>query len=88
MLTCRFIQRFCLACASGGYAIQLALRASGISTGDPVLTNGFTLSPVPGAIQAVGGIPVLVETTSDLVIDLKHLEHVIKTSGSKLLLLS
>jgi len=81
-------QRFCLACASGGYAIQLALRASGIEPGDPVLTNGFTLSPVPGAIQAVGGKPVLVETTSDLVIDLEHLEQVIKSSGSKLLLLS
>ena len=81
-------QRFCLACASGGYAIQLALRASGIEPGDPVLTNGFTLSPVPGAIQAVGGKPVLVETTSDLVIDLEHLEQVIKSSGSRLLLLS
>lgn len=81
-------QRFCLACASGGYAIQLALRATGIRQGDAVLTNGFTLSPVPGAIQAVGGKPVLVETTSDLVIDLEHLEQVIKTSGSKLLLLS
>lgn len=81
-------QKYCLACASGGYAIQLALRASGISIGDRVLTNGFTLSPVPGAIQAVGGVPVLVETTRDLVIDLEHLEKMIKSSGSKLLLLS
>ncbi len=81
-------QRYCLACASGGYAIQLALRAWGIRNDEPVLTNGFTLSPVPGAIQAVGGKPVLVETTSDLVIDLEHLENLIKTSGAKLLLLS
>lgn len=81
-------QRFCLACASGGYAIQLALRAWGLESGEPVLSNGFTLSPVPGAIQAVGGRPVLVETTRDLVIDLDHLELMISQSGSRLLLLS
>lgn len=81
-------QRFCLACASGGYAIQLALRAWGLEAGDPVLSNGFTLSPVPGAIRAVGGIPVLVETTMDLVIDLEHLETMIQQSGARLLLLS
>jgi len=81
-------QRFCLACASGGYAIQLALRAWGLEVGDPVLSNGFTLSPVPGAIQAVGGKPVLVETTKNLVIDLDHLETMIQQSGARLLLLS
>jgi len=81
-------QKYCLACASGGYAIQLALRASGVRPGDKVLTNGFTLSPVPGAIQAVGGEPILVETTSNLVIDLAHLETVIKSSSAKTLLLS
>ena len=47
--------RFCLACTSGGYALQTALRAFGLSPGEPVLTNGFTLSPVPGAIAAAGG---------------------------------
>lgn len=81
-------QRFCLACASGGYAIQLALRAWGLEPSEPVLSNGFTLSPVPGAIQAVGGKPVLVETTNNLVIDLAHLETMIKQSGSRILLLS
>jgi dTDP-4-amino-4,6-dideoxygalactose transaminase len=81
-------QRYCLACASGGYALQLAMRAWGIKPDEPVLTNGFTLSPVPGAIQAVGGRTILVETTSDLVIDLAHLEAMIKSTGSRLLLLS
>lgn len=81
-------QRYCLACASGGYALQLALRAWGIKPGDPVMTNAFTLSPVPGAIEAVGGKSVLVETTSELVIDLNHLQRVIETSGSRVLLLS
>ncbi|MFK8082320.1 MAG: DegT/DnrJ/EryC1/StrS family aminotransferase [Granulosicoccus sp.] len=81
-------QRYCLACASGGYALQLALRAFGIKSGEPVLTNGFTLSPVPGAVEAVGGKSVLVECTSELVLDLDHLEHQIKLSGSRVLLLS
>ncbi len=81
-------QPYCLACASGGYALQLAMRAWGLQTGEPVLTNAFTLSPVPGAIHAVGGKPVLVETTSELVIDLEHLQHMIKETGARLLLLS
>ncbi len=81
-------QQYCLACASGGYALQLAMRAWGIKPGEPVLTNGFTLSPVPGAIQAVGGTPILIETTDDLVIDLTHLQTVIERTGARLLLLS
>jgi len=81
-------QRFCLACASGGYALQLAMRAFGLKAGEPVLTNGFTLSPVPGAIAAVGGKCILVECTTDLVLDLDHLVHQIQQSGARLLLLS
>ena len=80
--------KYCLACASGGYAMQVALASSGIKHGQPVLTNAFTLSPVPGAIHNVGGRPVLVETTDQLVIDLDDLEGKIDSSGARLLLLS
>ena len=80
--------RYCLACASGGYAIHIALRAFGVSDGEPVLTNAFTLSPVPGAIDNAGGKPVLVDTSEDLVIDLDDLERKIRASRSRLLLLS
>ncbi len=80
--------RYCLACASGGYAMQLALRAHGVASGDPVLTNAFTLSPVPGAIAAVGGRPVLVETGPELTIDLDDLDAKIADTGARLLLLS
>ena len=80
--------KYCLACTSGGYAMSLALRAAGVKPGDRVLTNGFTLAPVPGAIAAVGAEPVLVEITSDLVIDLHDLEIKIDSSGSRVLLLS
>ena len=80
-----------LACSSGGFAMQLALAVTPgfeAGQGQPVLTNAFTLSPVPGAISGAGGAPVLVETTRDLTIDLQDLEGKIKSSGARVLLLS
>jgi dTDP-4-amino-4,6-dideoxygalactose transaminase len=65
--------KFCLAVASGGYAMTTALRACGVGHGDTVLTNAFTLAPVPGAIAAVGASPIFVGVTEDLVIDLDDL---------------
>ena len=79
---------YCLATASGGTAMQIALHACGVGQGDKVLTNAFTLSPVPGAIHAVGAKPVLVETTEDLVIDLDDLAAKADASGAAWLLLS
>ncbi|WP_340159339.1 DegT/DnrJ/EryC1/StrS aminotransferase family protein [uncultured Hoeflea sp.] len=79
---------YCLACASGGYAMAIALRAAGLVQGEAVLTNAFTLAPVPGAITAAGGKPLLVEITEALVIDLEDLERKAKTSGARFLLLS
>lgn len=80
--------KYCLAVASGGYAMGCALRAVGVKAGDHVLSNAFTLAPVPGAIAALGAHPVLVEVTEDLTIDLAHLEAQAKASGAKVLLLS
>lgn len=79
---------YCLACTSGGYAMATALRALGVGAGDRVLTNGFTLAPVPGAIAAVGAEAVLVEITADLVLDLEDLEAKIEATHPKVLLLS
>ena len=45
--------KYALAVASGGYAMGCALRALCIGPGDKVLTNAFTLAPVPGAIASV-----------------------------------
>ncbi|WP_322892739.1 MULTISPECIES: DegT/DnrJ/EryC1/StrS family aminotransferase [unclassified Yoonia] len=78
--------KYCLAVASGGSAMTTALRACGVKHGDKVLTNAFTLAPVPGAIAAVGGVPVFVGTTEDLVIDLDDLAA--KLDQAKVLLLS
>ncbi|GGB14900.1 DegT/DnrJ/EryC1/StrS family aminotransferase [Allosediminivita pacifica] len=78
--------RYCLGVASGGYALGCALRAVGVKPGDRVLTNAFTLAPVPGAIASVGGVPVFVEVTEDLVIDLEDLEA--KAGQADVLMLS
>ncbi len=80
--------RYCLAVASGGYAMATALRALQVGPGDPVLSNAFTLAPVPGAIASLGARPVFVEVTPDLTIDLVHLEAMAQASGAKVLLLS
>ena len=79
---------YCLAVTSGGQALQIALRAAGIEPGDMVLTNGFTLAPVPGAIAAVGGLPVLVETDQNLRIDLDDLDAKAAASGARTLMVS
>ncbi|MBN8631424.1 MAG: aminotransferase class I/II-fold pyridoxal phosphate-dependent enzyme, partial [Rhodobacterales bacterium] len=80
--------RYCLALASGGAAMACALRACQVKPGDPVLSNAFTLAPVPGAIASLGAKPVFVEVTEDLTIDLAHLEAQAAASGAKVLLLS
>ena len=66
--------KYCLAVASGGYAIATALRALGVKAGDRVLTNAFTLAPVPGAIASLGAVPVFVGVTDQLTIDLNDLK--------------
>lgn len=78
--------KYCLAVASGGYALATALRAVGVQPGDAVLTNAFTLAPVPGSIASVGAKPVFVEVTEDLTIDLDDLAA--KVDQAKVLMLS
>lgn len=80
--------KYCLAVASGGYAMGAALRALGVGPGDRVLSNGFTLAPVPGAIAAVNAEPVFVDTTDSLTIDLDDLSVKAAASGARVLLLS
>ncbi|MBV1927219.1 MAG: aminotransferase class I/II-fold pyridoxal phosphate-dependent enzyme [Rhodobacteraceae bacterium] len=78
--------RFCLAVASGGYAMATALRAVGVKPGDTVLSNAFTLAPVPGAIASLGAKVLFVGVTDGLTIDLDDLAG--KTGQAKVLLLS
>ena len=79
---------FCLACASGGYALHIALKAAGLQSGDKVLTNAFTLAPVPGAIHNAGGVPVLVEIDSNYCVDLNHLQKMMTETDSRFFMIS
>jgi len=80
--------KYCVAVASGGYALASALRASGAQAGDAVLTNAFTLAPVPGAIANAGCTPIFVEVTHNLVMDLADLKVKIASSRARYLMLS
>ncbi len=79
---------YCVACTSGGYAIQLGLRICGVKSGDKVLANAYTLAPVPGAIHNVGAVPVLVDIDENYHIDCDDLDVKAAASGAKHLLLS
>ena len=79
---------YCLACTSGGYAIQLALRVCGVKPGDKMLANAYTLAPVPGAIHNVGAHPILVDIDENYHIDLEDLDAKAAESDAKFLLLS
>jgi len=79
---------YCLACASGGYAMHVALKAAGIEAGEPVLTNAFTLAPVPGAINNAGGKAMLVEIDENYCVDLEHLEQMMQSTKSRFFMMS
>ncbi len=81
--------KYCVAVNSCGAAMFIALKALGVKAGDKVLTNSFTLAPVPGAIAHVGAQPVLLETRpDDYTTDLDDLALKLATSGAKVFLLS
>lgn len=79
---------YCVAMNSCGSTMFAALRCSGVRPGDKVLSNCFTLAPVPGAIAHAGAVPVLVDVTEDLLIDLDDLRRKAASSGATTLLLS
>lgn len=81
-------KKYAVCVNSGGGAITLALRSAGVSSGDTVLLNAFTLAPVPGSLANIGCSIELVEITQDLVVDLEHLTSQIKTHQPKAFLLS
>ncbi len=80
--------KYCLAVASGGYALGCALRAVGVGPGEPVLTNAFTLAPVPGSIASIGARPIFVEVTVNLTLDFDDLAAKAHSTGARVLMLS
>lgn len=80
---------YTMACNSGGCGIFLALKSLGVTLGDKVLLNAWTLSPVPGAIVHASATPVFVKSDREsLTIDIGDLEKKATETGAKVLLLS
>lgn len=80
--------KYCVACTSGGQAMQVALRSVGLKPGDKILANAYTLAPVPGAMHAVGAVPVFVEIDENWHTDIEDLRAKAKSSGAKFMMLS
>ena len=80
--------KYCVAMNSCGSTMFVALKAAGVKPGDAVLSNCFTLAPVPGAIAHAGARPVMVDVTDDYTIDLADLDRKAASSGARALLLS
>lgn len=80
--------RYCVAMASGGSTMMVALKTTGVGAGSPVLFNAFTLAPVPGSIVHAGGEAVPVEIGDDYLIDLDDLVVRAKQTGARHLMLT
>jgi len=79
-------RRYAVGMNSCGSTMFVALKCLDVGAGDVVLSNCFTLAPVPGAVAHAGATLRLVDVTDDLTIDLDDLER--KAAGAKVLLLS
>lgn len=80
--------KYCIALNSCGSTLFVSLKAAGVKPGDAVMTNCFTLAPVPGAIAHAGAAPVLIDVNDDFLIDLDDLTAKAQQSGARTLLLS
>ena len=81
-------KKYCLACASCGSAMYLALKSAGVKPGDKVLCNAYTLAPVPGAIENAGAAIELVDIVDDYTIDLDDLEKKAAAPNARWFMLS
>lgn len=80
--------KYCVALSSCGSSLYVALKCAGVQPGDSVLSNAFTLAPVPGAIEHAGAQPILVECGEDFCIDLGDLERKAVASKAPYFLMS
>ena len=72
---CRFTKsKYCSSLNSGTDALMMALWASGIKKGDEVITTSKSFIATIGAIVHVGAIPILVDVTDDLNINVNLIE--------------
>ncbi|MCA6222252.1 DegT/DnrJ/EryC1/StrS family aminotransferase [Photorhabdus antumapuensis] len=52
---------YCITCANGTDALQIALMAIGIKPGDEVITPGFTYIATAETVALLGGVPVYID---------------------------
>ncbi len=68
----------CVGCANGTDALELALRAVGVRSGDEVITVANTFIATAEAITSAGGRPVFVDVRDDtLLMDVSKIEAAI-----------
>ncbi|GHC49797.1 UDP-2-acetamido-2-deoxy-3-oxo-D-glucuronate aminotransferase [Alcaligenes pakistanensis] len=53
--------KYCISCANGTDALQIALMALGVGPGDEVITPGFTYVATAETVAVLGGKPVYVD---------------------------
>ena len=58
-------RKYCVSCASGTDALQLALMAMDIGPGDAVFTSDFTYFASAGCASIIGATPILVDIDLD-----------------------
>jgi dTDP-4-amino-4,6-dideoxygalactose transaminase len=80
--------KYCVALSSCGSSLYVALKCAGVQSGDLVLSNAFTLAPVPGAVEHAGAKPVFVECGRDFCVDLDDLERQAESTGARYFLMS
>ena len=68
--------------------MSVSLKAAGLEAGEKVLTNMYTLAPVPGSISNAGGEPLFIEINENLVLDLEDLSKKAISSKARFLLIS
>lgn len=67
----------CISCANGTDALQLALMAIGVGTGDEVIIPGFSYYATAEAVVLLGATPVFVDIDETYNIDIDVIEQAI-----------
>ena len=78
--------RHCITCANGTDALQLALMAWGVGSGDAVFVPDFTFFSTGEVVSAVGATPVFVDVCEDTFnmdpVSLRNAyDHVVRHTG-------
>ena len=70
--------KYCITCANGTDALQIALMALGIGVGDEVITPGFTYIATAETVALLGAKPVYVDVDAKTYnLDVNQLENAI-----------